>query len=247
VPIAAALGVLGFGQLCLVAFGLGALGVLFDVAHYAYVPALVPRRELVASNSRIQVCYSVAGAAGPALGGALVGVVAAPFALVANAAAFLASALFLGRIRRPEAAPATPVGAAPSATTGIRFLLGHPLLRPIVLASMVLEAASGATVALFLFFLTRDLGTDPLLAGAVVALGGAAAVGGATAAPGSPAASASARRSSAAGWSPARRGSSGWRWPGRRPGRWRSWRWPKRHGARPRWSPTSTSGVCGRR
>ncbi len=58
--------------------GLGLVGacgtVVFSVAGPALVPALVPREALITANGRIELARTIAFAAGPALGGALVGV-----------------------------------------------------------------------------------------------------------------------------------------------------------------------------
>src|SRR5262245_21532287 len=52
----------------------GAAGtVAYSVAGPSLVPALVPREALAAANGRMELARSVAFAAGPALGGALVG------------------------------------------------------------------------------------------------------------------------------------------------------------------------------
>src|SRR5690349_18729706 len=59
IPLAALLGLLRLELVYLVAFLSGAGNVIFDVAHYAYIPALVPRQELVAANGKIQVSYTV--------------------------------------------------------------------------------------------------------------------------------------------------------------------------------------------
>ena len=92
IPLAALLGQLRIELLCAVAFLTGVLSVLFDVAHYAYVPALVPRGALPAVNGRLQVSYSTAETAGPGLAGLLVQAVTAPLAIAATAITFLTSA-----------------------------------------------------------------------------------------------------------------------------------------------------------
>ena len=51
VPAAAVFGRLHLAQLGLVAFGVGALAVVGEVAHYAYTPSLLGRANLVDGNS----------------------------------------------------------------------------------------------------------------------------------------------------------------------------------------------------
>ena len=51
IPAAALLGALRIEQLYAVAFLAGVLAVVFEVAHYAYVPSLVRREQLIEGNS----------------------------------------------------------------------------------------------------------------------------------------------------------------------------------------------------
>lgn len=181
IPLAALIGMLRFELLYVVAFLAGALSVLFDVAHYAYVPALVPRSELMRANGRLQVSHSAAETAGPGMAGILIQWVSAPLAVSATAVTFLCSALFLGTIRRPEP-PLPPKHERPGfrreVVDGLRALLDHPLLRPIVVASAAIGIFLYATRAIYVLFATRELGLDPLQLGAVIAAGGIAAIPG---------------------------------------------------------------------
>jgi MFS family permease len=73
VPLAAAAGVLAMWHLYLVGFAVGALTVFFDVSYQAILPDIVSRDRLQEGNSRLEVSRSAAQVIGPALGGALVG------------------------------------------------------------------------------------------------------------------------------------------------------------------------------
>jgi MFS family permease len=186
VPVAAAIGEVRFAQLCLVAFGVGALAVVGEVAHYAYTPSLLGRADLVEGNSKFQVSHSAAAAAGPGLGGLLIQLLSAPVAVLLDAASFLASALLVRAIDRPEPVPAHPTAAETPArqiAAGLRALLGHPLLRPIVLAGSVANAFLNASLALYVLYATRELGLDAATIGLVFAVGGVFAVPGALLAP----------------------------------------------------------------
>ena len=85
VPLAVPFGGPNFPHLVVVAFGVGTMTVVSEVAHYAYVPALVGRERLTESNSRLQVSSSAAAAAGPGLAGALVQLLSAPVAVLSDA------------------------------------------------------------------------------------------------------------------------------------------------------------------
>jgi MFS family permease len=67
IPLASALGLLRIEILYVVALLVGALSVLFDVAHLAFLPSLVGREQLVEGNSKLQTTTSVAQVAGPGL------------------------------------------------------------------------------------------------------------------------------------------------------------------------------------
>lgn len=181
IPAAALLGGLRFELLCIVALLAGVLSVVFDVAHYAYVPSVVERGRLVEANGRIQTSYSAAETIGPGLAGLLVQAATAPLAILATAASFLASALLLAAPGAPE--PARQVarvraGLRAETTEGLRALLGHPLLRPIVAASATASLFVEAVRAVYVLFAARDLGLDAAQLGLVLAAGGVAAAPG---------------------------------------------------------------------
>jgi MFS family permease len=86
VPLAYALGVLSIPLLASAMFVHGALAAFADTAHPSFLPVLVSRDQLVEGNTKLQGSYSVAEFAGPGLGGVLVSVLTAPFALLIDAA-----------------------------------------------------------------------------------------------------------------------------------------------------------------
>ena len=65
IPLAAALGPLRIEYLYLVAALASALTVFFNVAADSYLPALIPRRQLVEGNSKLAASESLAQIAGP--------------------------------------------------------------------------------------------------------------------------------------------------------------------------------------
>ncbi len=105
VPVAALLGLLRIELLYFVAFGMGTLGMFFDVAYRSILPSLIDRKQLVEANSKLEVSASAAEIAGPGIGGALVQLVTAPIARVVDAVTFAVSALFLQFIHASEPDP----------------------------------------------------------------------------------------------------------------------------------------------
>ncbi|WP_030062147.1 MFS transporter [Streptomyces novaecaesareae] len=177
IPPAAALGVLTMPQLYLVALVTGVATVFFDVAHQSFLPAVLPREQLVGGNGALETVRSSAQIAGPGLGGGLVQLLGAPLAIVADACGYLASALLLARIRveepRPEPEPGRSLRAEVGA--GVRFVLGHPLLRAIATATAVSNLFAAVLMAVQTVFWVRVLDLAP---GAIGVLLSASAVGG---------------------------------------------------------------------
>lgn len=139
IPVTALAGALGIGGLYLIVLISGALTVLFDTAYHAYVPTLVPSQSLVRANSRLQFSASLAQLAGPGLGGLLVQLLSAPVALAFDALSFLASALFLFRIRHREQPP-VQCGSRrlrQEIAEGLRATFGNRYVRPVALEAAV--------------------------------------------------------------------------------------------------------------
>jgi MFS family permease len=181
IPLMAWLGSLRIEQLYAVTFVVGVLGVFFEVAHYAYVPSLVGRESVVEGNSKLQISYSAAEAGGPGVAGLLVQVISAPSAIAIDAVTFLVSAVLLRRIETPEPLVATRTsrGVRHDVEAGLRALLGHRLLRPIVLASMTESVFLKGIAAIFVLYATRELEISPLMLGVIMAVGGIGAIPGA--------------------------------------------------------------------
>ncbi len=72
VPVLAALHRLGFLDLSAIAFLVGCLTVVFDVAYQSYLPALVGRAAIVDGNSKLEATRALSQVAGPSVGGFLV-------------------------------------------------------------------------------------------------------------------------------------------------------------------------------
>ena len=173
-PVCYALGVLTLAQLFAVAFGTGALSVLFNVADSALFVAVVPADSYLDGNSLIYASRALSFVGGPSIGGLLVQLFSAPFAIVADALSFLGSAFFLRRIRpaEPSADDSTAKG---SVTAGARFIAGSPIVRASLLAVATINFFNLMFSALYLLYAVREL---HLRAGVIGAVLGAAAIGG---------------------------------------------------------------------
>jgi MFS family permease len=65
VPVAYFAGVLSMGQLYAVALVVGVCTVFFDVAYQSYLPALIPRTDLLEGNSKLEITRSASQVVGP--------------------------------------------------------------------------------------------------------------------------------------------------------------------------------------
>jgi MFS family permease len=180
IPAAALFGVLRIEQLYVVGLLTGMLTVFFDVSYQAYLPVLVSREHLIEGNSKLEVSRSVAQIAGPGIAGALVQLVTAPIAVAVDAASFLASAVCLGFIRTVEPAPVSDSSGRGSLWVelreGLAVVLTNPLLRSIAGCTATSNLFGNALQAVYVLYVTRQLGIGPAVLGLIFAVGGPGAL-----------------------------------------------------------------------
>src|SRR5229473_5919264 len=183
IPVAALIGALRIEQLYLVGILTGALTVFFDVADQSYLPVLVSRAHLVEGNSKLEMSRSVAQITGPGVAGALVQLVTAPLAVAVDAASFVASVIFLLFIRTSEPPPVQHADGPSSIwgepRAGLAVVLRNPLLRSIAGCTGTSNLFSNAMFAVYVLYLTRQLGIGPALLGLILAAAGPGALLGA--------------------------------------------------------------------
>jgi MFS family permease len=154
---------------------------VFDSAWQASLPMVVARGDLPRANSWMQsVEFTTNGLLGPALGGVLfAAAAAAPFAV--DAVSFAVSALLLatlpGRFRATGPAPG-PSGPSPPASRptlradiaeGVRWLLGHRVLRTICWLLAIENLVEMAGLAMLVLLAQDVLGLGPSGYGLLVA------------------------------------------------------------------------------
>ncbi|MDQ2585714.1 MFS transporter [Saccharothrix yanglingensis] len=174
VPLAGWFGGLTFAHLVLAALLAGVLTVLVDVAGQAYLPVLVDRDGLTAGNARLVSSQQVARLVGRPLGGPLVQLLGGANAVPAISASYLAAALLLRGVRAvEEPAPRRDRALWTEMGEGLRFVLGHPLLRPIALCTTSYNLTHSVWGAVNVLFLLRDLALSPTAASALLGAGSA--------------------------------------------------------------------------
>lgn len=175
IPLAAVAGVLRIEILYAVLFLTGALSVLFDVAHMSMLPSLVASDRVVEANSKLQSTTAAAQVAGPSVGGVLVSLMTAPFALLADSLSFLFSAAFIASTRVHEAAPETRgsrAGIPQEISEGFRAVIHDRILLALAGASATTILFGRMFMAVYVLYMTRDLGLSALGIGLVFATGG---------------------------------------------------------------------------
>lgn len=177
----ALVGVLGMAGLYAIAFCVGALTVLFDIAYRSYLPSLVKGDELVKANARLSTTASAAEVASPGIGGALAQMISATFALFVDALTFLASALVLSRIDGDEAQRSEESDARilQDILSGAGFVWDTPALRSLAIALSAQFFFGGFFAALYGLFVLRSIGAGPFVLGVLVGAGGVGALVGA--------------------------------------------------------------------
>lgn len=186
IPVLTLTGALSFGSVAIVTVVLGVL-ILFDhSASQPLVPRIVPRGALVMANARLGQSETVAGTAGPALGGALLNLVGAPLLFAFDAIVTAVSALLQSRIRvdEPKPGPRDPGRhLGHDIADGMRYTYHHPTLRPQALSVHTWFLGNSIVTTVFAVFVLRQLEIRPWGYGLALAFGGVGGFLGALVAP----------------------------------------------------------------
>jgi hypothetical protein len=151
IPAAFALGWLSFPQLLVVSVITGAADITFKSASGSYLKTVVQGEDLLLANGRFESTTWTATALGPPLGGAAFGLFGPVTTVLANAASFLLSAAGIRAIGGSEPRPVR-VGAprlrVRDLPDGWRYILAHPVLRPLFFNTITVNALIMATAPL---------------------------------------------------------------------------------------------------
>jgi MFS family permease len=184
IPILWATDTLAMWHLLVIQFVFGVFTVFFDVAYQSYLPALVPREQLIEGNSKLQLTVSITQVAGPSASGGLIAALTAPYAVLADAASFVFSTIFMLRMGHREQ-PAERTGGVPRSKMwpevkeGLRWVLGHPWLRAIASFTGSSNFCTNVIFAILLLYAVRNLHLSATEIGAVFAVGAIGSIVGA--------------------------------------------------------------------
>ncbi len=184
-PIAFGLGKLTMAQLFIAAIICSAASVMFDVAYQAIVPSLVGSERLADGNAKLSMSGSVAEVMGASAGGAIVQIIGAPIAMVADACTFVISLYTLAGIKHDEEKPQRVETAGESRVAmfaretmaGFEHLHKEPALRMVALCTATNYLGGAIVTAVFPVLIYRVLHMPPVLFGIIMGVANVGMVG----------------------------------------------------------------------
>jgi predicted MFS family arabinose efflux permease len=162
--------------------GVTAGRVFVDAAAFGATARLVGDAHFVEGQSNLSLVWSLGFLIGPALGGALIGLVGAVEALWIEAAGFALSAALLATIRTNLGPESEGGGRAPM-LAGLGVVARDRELRRLTSVSMAWNLTVNVFYALMVVFLRSQLHASGPQAGRMLAIGGAAGLAGGAVAP----------------------------------------------------------------
>jgi MFS family permease len=184
--------VLNIYLLVVIAFLMGVLTVLFDIAYWTFLPVIVLPRQVAEGSSKLQISGSAASFIGPGIGGWLIKSLsnlhnrvpatassalhkqAPALAIGLDAISYLMSALFIASITTSEKSlrePAPGLNMRKEILDGLSLVWATPRLRTIVGISGTYNFFYSAFFAVFFVYAERVLGLDALKIGVSFSLG----------------------------------------------------------------------------
>jgi MFS family permease len=180
IPLVAQFGHLTVWWIYAVTFIQSTVFIAFSAGEFAAIPSLVKTEDLVTANGRIQATFSAAQVVGPLLAGALLSFFPLVWVMAFDSGSFALSALSLALIRRSfniesdEPKEATTI--LHDVREGLRYVLGHPVLRNISAMMALINFVGATTFAQLVLFATERLDASRFQIGILFAAGSAGVV-----------------------------------------------------------------------
>ena len=175
IPLTAIVGVLYMSQLYVIAFAVGTLTILFDLAQLSLVPATVRPPQLVEANGKLQMSRSIAQIVGPGISGGLIGLISAPLAIIVDVMSYLLSAGCLAPLNTKRADSGMRSGGGnmlADISEGLRFVMKQPLIRVLTGRAGTYNFFVATLSSVYVLYLTRDMGLSPVELGLIFGGGG---------------------------------------------------------------------------
>jgi MFS family permease len=180
IPLLATVNLLSIWWIYAVAFISSTLSIGFNAAQFAAIPSLVNRDDLVTANGRIQASYSAASVIGPLLAGLLLAVIPITTILLFDAASFLISAASLALIKTSFNSRTNEeqkqISIRRDIVEGLRYVLGHPVLRSISLMMALVNLVSTTVNTQLVLFAKSQLSASDTKVGLLYSAGSAGVV-----------------------------------------------------------------------
>lgn len=174
IPLAAWNGWLRIEILYIISFVVGTLNLFFEAAYAAFLPQIVPPKQLGEGNGKIQSSAAAAEVVGPGMASWLIQWFTAPLALLWDAGSFVLSAIafVLLRVEEPQAAPSTRRSIWYDLREGLGVVLRNGTIRALAFCSGSSNMFINMHIAIYVLYLKRDLGMATTTIGLIYSIGG---------------------------------------------------------------------------
>lgn len=179
IPTAWALGTLSLPLLYVVAFIIGICTVVFDTSYIAQMPNIVGLNKMATGFAAVDVTFKSAKVVGPLLGGILIKIIAAPLAVIVDAASYAVSAILLRSMNiaeRIDESTDDRDGILAEISAGLKYVLSDPTLRLLTIVGATTSIIEAAIAAVQPTFLLKELDVSAVGFGAIVAVGTVASI-----------------------------------------------------------------------
>jgi MFS family permease len=173
---------LTMNTLYILQFLLASMAVLFELTYLSYVPSLVDKDKLSTSNSKLEGSRAVAQMGGPGIGGILVEILSAPFALITHACSYVVSTISLLLIKKEEQVvkSAQNKSVFGQIKEGLSVLVKNKVLLSITSTTALLNSLKSSFSAVYIIYVVEMLSINSSLLGIIVGIGSVGALIGAS-------------------------------------------------------------------
>lgn len=136
------------------------LFIFFSSSEFAAIPSLVGKDDLVTANGRIQASYFASSVIGPLAAGALAAVIPIPALLAVDSVSYLLSAVALSMVGisfNSQVSGSRQSTVRQDIVEGLRYVLGHPVLRNISAMMALVNFVSTTTGAQLVLYAKERL------------------------------------------------------------------------------------------
>ncbi len=157
--------------------------VFVDAAAFGAIAKLVGGGHFVQGQSALSFVWSLGFLVGPAVGGALIGLVGISGALWVQAVGFAVAVGLMASMRVDLGPDPHPDAGGEGVLAGLRLVIRDPVLRSLTAVGMAWNLTTNVIYSLIVVFARHDLSADAGQAGLMLSIAGAAGLAGGLLAP----------------------------------------------------------------